>query len=82
MYTNDLPDLIKNYEINLYADDIKLYFRFSPNKWRDVLQQNLCVIENWAAAWQLSIAIDTNFLLHLGSKNINHPYKLNNMLMS
>ena len=37
LYISDLPDLIKNCEIKLYADDVKLYFCFSPKKWCDVL---------------------------------------------
>ena len=64
---NDLPSPLKHCTVKLYADDLKVYFHFTPNLWMDSLQRDLDVIIKWANEWLLSIAIDKTFMLHLRS---------------
>ena len=45
----------------------------------DSLQRDLDIIVKWANEWQLSIAIDKTFILHLGIHNPSHEYALNNV---
>ena len=62
LYISDLPDLIKNCDIKLHADDVKLYFRFSPNKWCDMCYCKICMLSKIG---QLSIAMNSLMVLHI-----------------
>ena len=37
LHINDLPCQLKNCTVKLCADDVKVYFRFTPNLWMDSL---------------------------------------------
>ena len=57
LFINDLPAQAKNCIIKLYADDVKLIFRFNKNNWVNKLLEDLNAIANWAKEWQLNVSI-------------------------
>ncbi len=61
LYINDLPDYVP--ELNkcaLFADDVKIFSSDCTN-----FQYAVDGITEWSKAWQLTIAIEKCFVLHL-----------------
>ncbi len=79
LFINDLPDCVKHCVIKLYADDVKLFFRFNSTSRRNVLQEDLNAIAVWANSWQLTISILKTFVMHIGLRNPKQVYKINNV---
>ena len=79
IFINDLPDTVPNsVSCKLYADDVKLYA--SSNNSRS-LAQSLSNISTWSNKWQLTIAAQKCFVLHLGYSNPKKQYTLNNIIL-
>jgi len=77
IYVNDLAELLNN--LQLFADDVKLYIRIStPN---DVveLQKTLSALVSWAEKWQLSVSIDKCCVLGIGKGNVPTQLFVNNL---
>jgi hypothetical protein len=77
VFMNDLPNVVKFCKLKLYADDVKLYFRYSPGAWSNLLQRDLNAIVEWSNMWQLCISAPKTFILHIGSKNTRNVYNIN-----
>ncbi len=77
VFMNDLPNVVRYCNIKLYADDVKIYFRFPRDAWSNLLQLDLDAIAVWAKAWQLTIATSKTYMLHVGNENPCQPYTLN-----
>ena len=86
IFINDLPsDIIS--PISLFADDSKIFTRIvtkaktgklkisSPNG-KDVLQNDLDRIQDWAKKWKMEFNIDKCKIMHLGYNNPNNVYSM------
>ena len=82
LYINDLPENIVHSVIKLYADDVKIYYRFPLNGCTVMLQNDLDALAAWSKFWQLSIAIDKTFIRHIGKHNPIHVYTINSKTIS
>ncbi len=82
IYINDLPSCVLYSTVKLYADDVKVFHKFSPLKITDNLQSDLDAISIWAKIWQLKISIEKTFMLHIGSKNTRKMYNINGICIA
>jgi Reverse transcriptase (RNA-dependent DNA polymerase)/Endonuclease-reverse transcriptase len=73
LYINDLVDIIKHSQIQLFADDLKV-FNTSENS--ALLQSDLDNLCSWASEWQLSIALSKSNVLYVGKRNPKLEYNL------
>jgi hypothetical protein len=80
-YIADLPEFCKTDEIKikLFADDLKAYLIFSPNASHHIPLQNFInKLSTYSDINGLEIAINKCTTMHIGTKNPNHSYSLNN----
>jgi hypothetical protein len=82
LFINDISKCVKYCKLKLYADDVKLYFDFNCNNWSNLLQKDIDAIAEWANMWQLNISISKTCMLHIGARNPNHVYTVNNVNIS
>jgi hypothetical protein len=68
IFINELPRIVQNKTISLFADDCKLHFVFQKNAPVDTLQNDLQTILDWSEEMQLSLSINKCAILHLGLK--------------
>ena len=82
LYINDLVEIFdSDVKCKLYADEgVKLYsfFDFDPPI-RNPLANALDKLIAWSDDWQLSVNINKSNVLHIGKKNYNYEYKINNV---
>ena len=84
LYINDLAEIVdSDVKCKLYADDVKLYscIDFDPaiqNPLANALEKLIA----WSDDWQLSVNINKSNVLHIGRKNYNYEYKINNVNIS
>ena len=57
-YSADLPDVIQNSKISMYADDTKVYKAVSDVNDCKLLQEDLNRISLWADKWQMKLNPD------------------------
>ncbi len=82
LYINDLPDVIKNVTCKLFADDVKIYDVVSEeNSGHDNITESLRRLCEWSARWQLVISIRKCSVLHLGNRNPNLRYLINDVIL-
>ncbi len=75
LYMNDLPQVLQNASIKMFADDCKFYVIFRRNREaRDLLQADIDQLMQWAGTNQLRIAFSKCGILHFGVKNPNYHY--------
>jgi hypothetical protein len=74
IYINDLVDTIKQSQITLFADDLKIY---NTSDKQHLLQSDLDSLSSWASEWQLNISYSKSNVLYLGKNNPKHLYLLN-----
>ena len=53
LYINDLPDVIKNTNISLFADDTKLYTEVSNVTTCNKIQNDIDALHRWSLQWKL-----------------------------
>jgi ribonuclease P/MRP protein subunit RPP40 len=82
LFINDIVDNVRHCSVKLYADDVKIYFKFAPINWYGALQIDLDSIARWANTWQLSISVQKSYLLHFGLHNPCHNYFINGALIA
>ena len=82
LYINDLPENIVHSVIKLYADDLKIYYRFPLDGCIFMFQNDLDVLAAWSKLWQINIAIDKTFIMHIGKHNPIHVYTVNSKAIS
>ena len=78
---NDLPENIVHCVIKLYADDVKIYYRFPLNGCTFMLQNDVNALAVWSKLWQLNIAIDKTIIMHIGKHNPIHVYTINSKVI-
>ena len=81
LYVNELPQLMNNCEISLYADDSKFYGDSSSLKRCLDVAEDLLEAEYWFREWQLKINVGKCEVLHLGHSNIHFLYRINNFIV-
>ena len=74
LFINNLPAQVKNCIVKLYADYVKLIFRFNKNSRVNKLQEDLNTVVNWTKEWQLTIIILIKFIKHFGLNIPCHVY--------
>ena len=72
IFINDLPDNIES-ACKVFADDTKIYN--SPLN-HDILQRDLCKLEDWSINWQLYFNTGKCKVLHIGKNNPELDYKM------
>ena len=66
LYINDLPNVVKNSKISLYADDAKLFFKVRNQDDVARLHEDILSVIKWADDWQLRLALPKCAVLHIG----------------
>ena len=74
----------------LFADDSKIYCRVPRENNKkpkleganEILQRDLHALENWANKWKMSFNVNKCKIMHLGYKNAEHQYVLNDTILS
>ena len=73
-FINDLPNVVKNSKVKIFADDTKVYN--SINNYEDVnsLQSSIDEMFLWTQKWQLQFNKDKCKVIHLGKNNPKNKY--------
>ena len=76
-FINDLPSLISNCDIILFADDSKAVGKCNYRDEHALVQKDLNAISNWSAENHLPFSIEKCACLHYGCRNPNLSYSFN-----
>lgn len=76
IYIDDLDDVVQDSTVVKYADDTKLYLKFSQTNIRgtDLLQNDLHRVAIWCSTWSLKLNSSKCSCLHFGLHNPNKGY--------
>ena len=80
IFINDMPKKVKFNICKLFADDCKLYGPVNENDCTK-MEIDLHNLEEWSRQWQLPFNANKCKVMHVGSKNPNREYKLNDMIL-
>ena len=84
IFINDLPLKVLS-PLSLFADDSKIFTRIvdkeneakiHENSGKDVLQQDLYNVLEWAKKWKMEFNVDKCKILHIGNNNPKHKYNM------
>lgn len=79
IFINDIDDAAELINIiRKFADDSKLGHRVQNDSDRQILQQTLDNLCEWADTWGMSFNLDKCKIIHLGRNNQNYNYTMNN----
>jgi len=81
IYVNDIPDILFDVMVRLFADDTKLFKCITNIIDAEQLQLCLDSFYEWSITWQINITIGKCDVLHIGNKNIAYSYFLNQVLI-
>jgi len=81
LYMNDLPLVVRNATVKLFADDSKLYFAVDSVENIAQLKSDLMSIFDWAARMQLKIATQKSAVIHVGNRNPRTEYVVDDTLI-
>ena len=76
IFINDMPSHVKHNMCKLFADDCKLYRDVKQGEVNTV-QMDLDNFEEWSKIWQQPFNAKKCKVLHMGSNNPCHSYRLN-----
>ena len=76
-FINDLPDAV-NSLCSMYADDTKVYRKINNLQDRNMLQEDIDKLVDWADKWQLRFNAGKCNVLQLGKNNHNFEYDMRN----
>ena len=74
LYINDLPNVVNESTVKIFADDTKLYLSRKKNSSFDALQGDIERLLVWTAENQLGVAFHKSNVLHLGLCNPQTEY--------
>ena len=74
LFVNDLPKVVKNSAIKIFADDTKLYFSAPKDASFDSLQGDIESVLEWTVQNQLLVAFQKCNILHIGASNQRRDY--------
>ena len=77
IYINDLDCNIKNWILK-FADDTKIFSRILDDHDSERLQQDLFKLITWSEEWQMMFNVSKCKVMHIGKKNIQNHYVMNN----
>lgn len=75
IFVNDLPEHTISIA-QMFADDTKLYRVIHNQHDRDILQQDLSNLKDWAENWKLQFNASKCKILHIGINNPHHEYHM------
>ena len=84
IFINDLPLKVLS-PLSLFADDSKIFTRIVDkenevkiyeNSGKDILQQDLCSVLEWAKKWKMEFNVEKCKILHIGNNNPKHKYNM------
>lgn len=75
VFINDLP-LACESECKIFADDTKLYRTVKEPDDIITLEADIDALQKWSNKWQLPFNADKCKVMHFGSSNPNHKYKM------
>ena len=81
LYINDLPELVKHCKISLYADDSKFFGKSDDISDCLAIFDDVLTAQNWFDEWQLKINRGKCEVLHVGRRNPDFPYRLNEFVL-
>jgi ribonucleases P/MRP protein subunit RPP40 len=81
-FVNDLPDVLVDVFIRLFADDSKLFRELSDPQSSITLQCNLDIFSTWCLDWQISINAEKCSVLHIGKDNPMSMYYVNDVAIT
>jgi ribonucleases P/MRP protein subunit RPP40 len=77
IYINDICDIFGDFlSVKLFADDVKVYVEIDGPGKTEELQKGLDRLHEWSIMWQLNLAVNKCFVLHIGYRNSNCSYKV------
>ncbi len=76
LYVNDLPDVVTKCTVNMYADDVAIYFASKDvNEVADSLNEDLSHIATWIDMNRLKINIGKTQLMTLGGQSFKSKWQ-------
>ena len=75
-YINDLPSVVKNNHVKLFADATKIYKAIAERRDCDALQSDLHQLSLWSNKWKLDFYPSKCSVLRLGKHVIDYDYEL------
>ena len=76
LFINDLPSVVKNSTMKLFADDTKLYRVVDSQEDANLLQEDLDQMVKWSRTWQLPFNDRKCKVMHYGKKNHKFTYTM------
>jgi hypothetical protein len=81
MYINELPKIVQNSSVYLFADDCKLHICYDRTSNPNFLQNDLSKILQWSNAMQLKLSLSKCSILNLGKRTQKPTYELGSVLL-
>ena len=75
-YINDLPSVVKNSHVKLFADDTKIYKAIADCRDCDALQSDLHQLSIWSKKWKLDFHPSKCSVLRPGKHVVDYDYEL------
>ena len=77
VYINDIDEDILS-KFGKFADDSKVAKVVNNSNDAEILKGDLATLQNWSHDWQMEFNSDKCQVMHIGKKNLNNQYVLNN----
>jgi len=81
IYINDLPEAILHSSIKLFANDCILYKAIHASADSELLQQDVCALQDWQHKWLMRLNASKCFVMNISHPRINKitsSYKAHN----
>ncbi len=78
IFINDMPDAVHS-TLLMFADDAKVFRQVNDLEDRQILQQDLDELTQWATKWQMKFNAAKCKIMHLGYGNTDQKYYLHEM---
>ena len=75
-FINDLPNVVKDNNVKIFADDTKVYKSINDDNDNKCLQGAIDEMFLWTQKWLLKFNKDKCKVLHLGRNNPHHKYSI------
>ena len=80
LFINDLPDVVSS-TVKIFADDTKIFDQVNTPEGCEQIQRDIDRLSQWSKEWQLRFNEKKCKVMHLGHKNTNNTYTMNNSLL-
>ena len=81
IFINDLEEGVATDPVFKFADDTKVATIIREEKDRDALQGTLDELASWAQRWGMAFNVQKCKVMHVGSKNKQYEYSMNNSVL-